>query len=76
MRSGRLLAEDLPQNLLKDYGLLSLENVFLKLCIKDGIEKKRDEVNIDGNSRRRRFDYILHTTFTYNILILYYHNIM
>lgn len=35
MRSGRLLAEESPENLLKDYRLPSLEDVFLKLCMKD-----------------------------------------
>lgn len=35
MRSGRLLAEESPENLLKDYRLPTLEDVFLKLCMKD-----------------------------------------
>lgn len=35
MRSGRLLVEESPENLLRDYGLSSLEDVFLKLCLKD-----------------------------------------
>jgi hypothetical protein len=35
MRSGRLLVEESPANLLRDYGLSSLEDVFLKLCLKD-----------------------------------------
>lgn len=35
MRSGRLLAEDSPLNLLKIHSCLSLEDVFLKLCMKD-----------------------------------------
>jgi hypothetical protein len=35
MRSGRLLTEESPENLLRDYNLPSLENVFLKLCMKD-----------------------------------------
>ncbi|XP_021960922.1 ABC transporter G family member 20 isoform X3 [Folsomia candida] len=35
MRSGRLLAEDSPPNLLKVHQCLSLEDVFLKLCMKD-----------------------------------------
>jgi hypothetical protein len=35
MRSGRLLAEDSPENLLRDYNLSSLEDVFLKLCMAD-----------------------------------------
>lgn len=35
MRSGHLLAEESPQNLLSLYALSSLEDVFLKLCMKD-----------------------------------------
>jgi hypothetical protein len=35
MRSGRLLAEESPQNLLDNHNLTSLEDVFLKLCMKD-----------------------------------------
>ena len=35
MRSGRLLAEDSPENLLRGYNLSSLEDVFLKLCMTD-----------------------------------------
>lgn len=35
MRSGRLLAEQSPENLLRMYGLSSLEDVFLKLCMTD-----------------------------------------
>lgn len=35
MRSGRLLAEESPENLLRNYRLPSLEDVFLKLCMKD-----------------------------------------
>ena len=34
MRSGYLLAEDSPQSLLLIHGLDSLEDVFLKLCVK------------------------------------------
>lgn len=42
MRSGRLLAEESPENLLKIYGFDSLEDVFLKLCMKDGNGKDKD----------------------------------
>jgi len=35
MRSGRLLAEDSPTNLLKVHQCINLEDVFLKLCMKD-----------------------------------------
>lgn len=34
MRSGRLLVEESPNNLLCSHGLDSLEDVFLKLCVK------------------------------------------
>ena len=34
MRSGRLLVEESPNNLLYSHGLDSLEDVFLKLCVK------------------------------------------
>lgn len=39
MRSGHLLAEESPQNLLSLHGLNTLEDVFLKLCMKDGVNK-------------------------------------
>lgn len=35
MRSGHLLAEESPHNLLSVHNLTSLEDVFLKLCMKD-----------------------------------------
>ena len=35
MRSGRLLVEESPENLLGRHRLTSLEDVFLKLCMKD-----------------------------------------
>ncbi|EFX78468.1 ABC protein, subfamily ABCH [Daphnia pulex] len=44
MRSGRLLAEESPENLLKNYGLPTLEEVFLKLCMGDGSYKVKDAV--------------------------------
>ncbi|XP_046646482.1 ABC transporter G family member 20-like isoform X3 [Daphnia pulicaria] len=39
MRSGHLLAEESPHNLLSLHGLSTLEDVFLKLCMKDGVVK-------------------------------------
>lgn len=42
MRSGRLLAEESPDTLLAQYNLPTLEDVFLKLCMKDDVEN-RDE---------------------------------
>ncbi len=44
MRCGRLLAEESPENLLKNYGLPTLEEVFLKLCMRDGSYKVKDAV--------------------------------
>lgn len=38
MRSGFLLAEDSPQNLLNKHNLVSLEDVFLKLCVKQQVD--------------------------------------
>lgn len=35
MRSGIILSEDAPENLLKCYGCSTLEDVFLKLCVID-----------------------------------------
>lgn len=37
MRNGRILAEDSPENLLNTFEESTLENVFLKLCLKDQI---------------------------------------
>ena len=36
MRNGRLLAEAAPDLLTKHFNISSLENVFLKLCLRDG----------------------------------------
>jgi hypothetical protein len=38
MRSGCLLAQDSPQCLLNKHNLVSLEDVFLKLCMKQQID--------------------------------------
>jgi hypothetical protein len=35
MRGGRVLVEDSPENLIRDYGLPSLEDVFLQVSLKD-----------------------------------------
>lgn len=40
MRSGHLLAEESPTNLLSLHGMESLEDVFLKLCMKDVQNRK------------------------------------
>jgi len=42
MRAGRLLAEDAPSMLLAKYRLNSLEDVFLRLCVKDSVLDKDD----------------------------------
>lgn len=39
MRSGHLLAEESPQDLLEKYAMPTLEDVFLKLCMKDGSKR-------------------------------------
>jgi len=44
MRSGRLLAEDSPAKLLLNHNLATLEDVFLKLCIKE----ERGELDNQG----------------------------
>lgn len=44
MRSGRLLAEDSPQNLLAVHEMATLEDVFLNLCIKDVEESSKEEL--------------------------------
>jgi hypothetical protein len=49
MRSGRLLAEDSPENLLRDYNQTSLENVFLELCIKNDENKLTSIVTNEVN---------------------------
>lgn len=46
MRNGILLAEDTPQNLLSRYGVNSLEDAFLQLCMKHGVS---DEAEADQN---------------------------
>ncbi|KAI9558878.1 ABC protein [Daphnia sinensis] len=42
MRSGRLLVQDSPENLLNNFRAPSLEDVFLKLCIKDDAKNPFD----------------------------------
>ena len=42
MRSGRLLVEDSPKNLLVFHEMTTLEDVFLKLCIKDVEESSKE----------------------------------
>lgn len=49
MRSGRLLAEESPRNLLQMYSCASLEDVFLKLSRKQGQYAPPTELNITNN---------------------------
>lgn len=46
MRSGRLLAEESPQNLLTQYRCTNLEEVFLKLSRKQGQNNEVTELNV------------------------------
>ena len=46
MRSGRLLVEESPENLLNSYRLPSLEDVFLKICIRDGVKNRVEKQRI------------------------------
>ncbi|XP_045524939.1 ABC transporter G family member 23 isoform X3 [Pieris brassicae] len=48
MRSGRLLAEDPPQALLRMYNCISLEDVFLKLSRKQGQGNQVPEITVSG----------------------------
>lgn len=41
MRGGRFLAEDSPDNLLNQYNVSSLEDVFLKLSVMQNMNKRR-----------------------------------
>lgn len=43
MRNGILLAEDSPQNLLSRFNAVSLEDVFLQLCMKQGVSEEADQ---------------------------------
>lgn len=43
MRNGILLAEDTPQNILSRYEVDSLEDAFLKLCMKHGVSDEADQ---------------------------------
>jgi hypothetical protein len=45
MRNGILLAEDTPQNILNSYACQSLEDAFLKLCMKHGVKDETEVVS-------------------------------
>ena len=51
MRSGHLLAEESPQNLLANHGLRTLEEVFLKLSRTER-EKKHGALTASGRALR------------------------
>ncbi|KAI9553796.1 ABC protein [Daphnia sinensis] len=50
MRSGRLLTENSPENLLQKYALSSLEDVFLHLCMKDFSHSQQAEAANNADS--------------------------
>ncbi|KAF0735964.1 ABC transporter G family member 23-like, partial [Aphis craccivora] len=54
MRSGIILSEDAPENLMKCYGCSSLEDVFLKLCIIDTSKViQKSSLPIDGDVQKK-----------------------
>jgi hypothetical protein len=55
MREGRLLAEAPPNVLLETYGLTTLEDVFLKLCLSfDGIAESVPKTAV-GNTQSHQY---------------------
>ena len=62
MSDGRLLAEDMPQTLLNLHNAMTLEQVFLKLCI-----KQRSPKFTSGN--RIRCYYLYHVLIAYRLLL-------
>ena len=50
MRSGRLLAEESPDILLAYYNLPSLEDVFLRLCMKQSVKGGVEQLEIMSNA--------------------------
>jgi hypothetical protein len=50
MRGGRVLVEDSPENLIRDYGLPSLEDVFLQVSLKDGSRSSDKQLAEDVTS--------------------------
>lgn len=57
MRQGRLLAENSPEDLLAQYNMETLEEVFLKLCMTDSSQKANQILNVDQLSMNNK----LHT---------------
>ena len=58
MRSGRLLTEDSPRNLLAIHNMSSLEDVFLKLCVKsetDDLVISRATTIKEGGKKSKKF---------------------
>nr|CAH0113565.1 unnamed protein product [Daphnia galeata] len=52
MRGGRLLVEDSPGNLIRNYGLPSLEDIFLKICLKDDGKSSASQLTETSTSTR------------------------
>lgn len=50
MRSGRLLAEESPDILMAYYNLSSLEDVFLRLCMKQSVNDGVEQLEIMSNA--------------------------
>ncbi|XP_042216216.1 ABC transporter G family member 20-like [Homarus americanus] len=48
MRGGRLLAETSPSSLIHHFGIPSLEDIFLKLCLEDGAQENRQGKHNNG----------------------------
>lgn len=56
MRQGRLLAENSPEDLLAQYNMETLEEVFLKLCMTDSSAKANQIANGDNLSVNNKFN--------------------
>jgi len=57
MRSGRLLVEESPNNLLYSHGVDSLEDVFLKLCVKsESMDTIKNTTTSPGGTTQIVFD--------------------
>lgn len=49
MRQGRLLAENSPEDLLAQYNMETLEEVFLKLCMTDSSQRANQIASMGGD---------------------------
>ncbi|KAI9558879.1 ABC protein [Daphnia sinensis] len=50
MRSGRLLVEDSPENLLRKFQLSSLEDVFVQFCLRDDGRHSTEQLSLTGSN--------------------------